>query len=48
MEAKNGGMRNTCESLINVVNDERPKMLSGLNQKGKGYGYDAPLSSYVI
>jgi hypothetical protein len=48
MEAKNDGMRNTSESLINVVSDERPKMLSGLDQNGKGYGCDARLSSHVI
>ena len=26
-------MRNICESPINVVNDNKPKVLSGLNQK---------------
>ncbi|SLM28790.1 conserved hypothetical protein [Desulfamplus magnetovallimortis] len=36
MEAKNDGMRNTCESLINVVSDERLKMLLSLNQKVRG------------
>ena len=29
-------MRNICESPINVVNDNRPKMLTGLNQKVRG------------
>ncbi|SLM28718.1 conserved hypothetical protein [Desulfamplus magnetovallimortis] len=48
MEAKNGGMRNTCESLINAVSDERLKMLSSLDQNGKGYGCDVLVSSYVI
>ncbi|SLM30327.1 conserved hypothetical protein [Desulfamplus magnetovallimortis] len=48
MEAKNGGMRNTCEPSINVVSDERPKMLTSLDQNGEGYGCDALVSSYVI
>ena len=48
MGAKNDGMRNTCELLINAVNDERPKMLTGLDQNGKGYGWDAQVSSHVI
>ena len=46
--AKNNGMRNTCELLINVVSDERPKMLTGLDQNGEGYGWDVLVSSHVI
>jgi len=38
MGARNGGMRNICELLINVVIWSRPKMLTGLGQKGKRYG----------
>ena len=38
MGAMNDGVRNTCESLINVVTVNRPKVLKGLNQNGKGYG----------
>jgi hypothetical protein len=38
--AKNNGMLNTCELLINAVSVERPKMLIGLDQNGKGYGCD--------
>ena len=48
MGAKNNGMRNICELLINAVNVERPKMLSGLDQNGKGYGWDVLVSSHVI
>jgi len=29
-------MVNTCESLINVVNENKPKMLTGLDQKVRG------------
>jgi hypothetical protein len=29
-------MGNTCESLINVVNENKPKMLTGLDQKVRG------------
>ena len=36
MGARNDGMRNICELLINVVIDDRPKMLIGLNQKVRG------------
>jgi len=36
--AKNDGMCNICELLINAVRVNRPKMLTGLNQNGKGYG----------
>lgn len=38
-------MLNTCELLINVVNWDKPKMLTGLGQNGKGSGMDAPNSS---
>jgi hypothetical protein len=38
MGARNGGMRNICELLLNVVMLNRPKMLIGLGQKGKRYG----------
>ncbi|WP_207689793.1 hypothetical protein [Desulfonema limicola] len=34
--ARNDDMDNTCELLINVVSASKPKMLTGLNQKGKG------------
>jgi hypothetical protein len=33
MGARNDGMRNIGELLLNVVNVNRPKMLAGLNQK---------------
>jgi len=36
--AKNDGMGNIRELLINVVILDKPKVLIGLNQKGKGYG----------
>jgi len=38
MGARNGGMRNICELLLNVVMFNRPKMLAGLGQNGKRYG----------
>ena len=38
-------MVNRCELLINVVNKDKPKMLTGLGQNGKGSGMDAPNSS---
>jgi hypothetical protein len=38
-------MVNKCELLINVVNKDKPKMLTGLGQNGKGSGMDAPNSS---
>ena len=31
-------MGNICELLINVVIHDKPKVLIGLNQNGKGYG----------
>jgi hypothetical protein len=36
MGARNGGMRNICELLLNVVMSNRPKMLTGLGQKARG------------
>nr|CBX31188.1 unknown protein [uncultured Desulfobacterium sp.] len=36
MGDRNDGMCNICELLINVVRVSRLKMLTGLNQKGKG------------
>jgi len=38
-------MVNTSELLINVVTCDKPKMLIGLSQNGKGSGMDAPNSS---
>ena len=34
-------MVNICEPLLNVVTRNKPKMLTGLNQKGKGSGIGA-------
>jgi len=48
MGARNDGMRNICELLINVVIFDRPKMLAGLGQNGKRYGWGVPLSLHVI
>jgi hypothetical protein len=36
MGARNDGMRNICKLLLNVVNVNRPKMLTGLDQKVRG------------
>ena len=36
MGARNDGMHNICELLINAVSDDRPKMLTGLDQKVRG------------
>ena len=33
-----GGMVNTCELSINVVIQDKPKVLRGLSQKGTGAG----------
>jgi hypothetical protein len=33
-----GGMENTCERLINIVTDNKPKMLEGLSQNGNVAG----------
>lgn len=38
-------MVNESELLINVVNVNKPKVLTGLNQKGKGPSTDAGTSS---
>jgi hypothetical protein len=38
-------MVNISELLINVVTCDKPKMLTGLSQNGKGSGMDAPNSS---
>ncbi len=37
-------MGNTCESLINAVKSNKPKMLIGLNQKGTWPGSGIPTS----
>ena len=39
------GMVNTCESLINVVTENKPKMLTGLDQNGTWPSSDAHNSS---
>ena len=36
MGARNDGTRNICELLLNVVNVDRPKVLTGLDQKVRG------------
>ncbi|WP_207692194.1 hypothetical protein [Desulfonema limicola] len=46
--ARNDDMDNTCELLINVVSDRKPKMLTGLNQKGKGCGWSVRDSLHAI
>ena len=33
-----GGIANTCERSINIVNDNKPKVLAGLSQKGNVAG----------
>jgi hypothetical protein len=38
MGARKDNTGNTCELLINVVMWNEPKVLAGLDQKGKGYG----------
>ncbi len=38
-------MVNICESLLNVVSAAKPKVLTGLGQKGKWSGVDASKSS---
>ena len=48
MGARNDGMCNICELLINVVTVNRPKMLTGLNQNGKGYGWSVRMSLHAI
>src|SRR5260370_22761231 len=39
------GTVNTCESLINAVIENKPKMLTGLDQKGRWSSSDVPNSS---
>ncbi len=48
MGAINDGMHNICELLINVVNDNRLKVLISLGQNGKRYGWGAFVSFHVI
>ncbi len=47
MGARNDGMRNVCELLINVVIVDRPKMLTGLDQKVRGMAWDSLVLSYT-
>ena len=37
-----GGMGNTCERLINIVTENKPKVLLGLSQKGTVAGTRTP------
>ena len=37
-----------CVTHVNAVNADRPKMLTGLDQNGKGYGWDVLISFHVI
>ncbi|WP_207688978.1 hypothetical protein [Desulfonema limicola] len=46
--ARNDDMDNTCELLINVVSASKPKMLTGLSQKGKGCGWSVHNSLHAI
>ena len=48
MGAKKDGMCNICELLINAVMVYRPKMLKGLDQNGKGYGWNARMSLHAV
>jgi hypothetical protein len=48
MGVEKDGMCNICKLLINVVTVNRPKMLKGLNQNGKGYGWSARTSFHAI
>ncbi len=48
MGARNDGMRNICELLINIVIVKRLKMLLSLDQNGKGYGWNVWVLFYVI
>ncbi len=41
-------MVNKCESLLNAVNPNKPKMLIGLNQNGKWSGTGAFCSPVVV
>ncbi len=40
-------MVNLCELPINVVNGNKPKMLTGLNQNGMWSGLEVTISSNV-
>jgi len=49
MGARNGGMRNRCELLVNVVSAQQAKdadIRPGL--KSKGYGWGSQLLSHTI
>ncbi len=48
MGARNDGMRNICELLVNIVIIDRLKVLISLDQNGKGYGWSDCVSLYVI
>ncbi len=41
-------MVNKCESLINVVKTDKPKMLLGLDQKGKWSGTGVSFSPVAV
>jgi len=41
-------MCNICELPINAVRVNRPKMLIGLDQNGKGYGWSVRMSLHAI
>ncbi len=43
-----GSMENGCERLVNLVNDDRRKMLRRLNQNGRWSGYGVRLSPYTV
>jgi hypothetical protein len=40
-------MASICESWINVVIKDKPKMLTGLTQKGKYSSCDAPYTAHA-
>ena len=42
--ARADGTTNTREPLLNAVTDDKPKVLSGLNQKGRGWRKGSRLS----
>ena len=42
--ARADGTTNTREPLLNAVTDDKPKVLSGLNQKVRGWRKDSRLS----
>ena len=46
-EARLDGMVNKRELLINFVNINKPKMLTGLSQKGVWKGFCAQISQHV-